>query len=60
MRAFWRKYFHIPQDGCISDRVFLYRMALHMALIVLCLACMAYSAYALFSFELPTVFHSVT
>ena len=56
MRALWRKYFDIPTDGCISDRVFIARMALHMVLILLCLACMAYSAYALFSCDLTKPF----
>ena len=52
MKALWRKYFQLPEDSHISDRLFLRCMALHMVLIVLCLGCMAYSAYALFSWDL--------
>lgn len=52
MKAFWKKYFHIPSDGRISDRVFAVRLAVDVCLILLYLACMAYSAYALFSSDL--------
>ena len=48
MKALWRKYFHIPMDTPISDRVFMARMTLEVCLILLYLFCMAYSAYALF------------
>ena len=57
MKALWRKYFYIPPDCCISDRVFIARLTLHVALIVLCLACMAYSAYALFSCDISSTFY---
>lgn len=49
MKALWRKYFHIPTDEPISDRVFMARLTLEMCLILLYLLCMAYAAYALFS-----------
>lgn len=49
MKALWRKYFHIPTDTPISDRVFTARLALDVCLILLYLLCMAYAAYALFS-----------
>lgn len=49
MKALWRKYFHIPSDGHISDRVFMTRLTLDVCLILLYLACMAYAAYALFA-----------
>ena len=52
MKEFWRKYFHIPSDGPINDRVLLARLALDIFLIVLYLACMAYAAYALFQYDL--------
>lgn len=48
MKALWRKYFHIPADAPISDRVFTARLALDVFLILLYLLCMAYAAYALF------------
>ena len=48
MRALWRKYFEIPSDGPISDRVFMTRLMLDVCLILLYLSCMAYAAYALF------------
>ena len=49
MGRLWRKYFHIPSEGNISECVFLARLALDINLIVLDLVCIAYSAYALFS-----------
>lgn len=49
MKALWRKYFEIPSDGPISDRVFMARLTLDVGLILLYLACMAYAAVALFS-----------
>lgn len=49
MRALWRKYFEIPSDGPISDRVFMARLTLDVCIILLYLLCMAYAAYALFS-----------
>lgn len=49
MKALWRKYFHIPTDTPISDRVFMARLVLDVCLILLYLLCMAYAAYALFS-----------
>ena len=55
MRGLWRKYFYIPADGRISDAVFMARLTLHISLIVLCLACIAYSAYALFSADMVLV-----
>ena len=55
MRSLWRKYFDIPTDGPISDAVFMARLTLHISLIVLCLACIAYSAYALFSADIVVV-----
>lgn len=55
MRALWRKYFYIPSDGYISDRVFMARLTLHVCIILLCLGCIAYSAYALFSSDVAAV-----
>lgn len=49
MRSFWRKYFYIPSEGHISDRVFMAWLTLDICLILVYLACMAYAAYALFS-----------
>ena len=49
MKALWRKYFHIPTDEPISDRVFMARLTLETCLILLYMLCMAYTAYALFS-----------
>lgn len=49
MRALWRKYFHIPSEGYVDDRVFLARLTLDICVILLYLACIAYAAYALFS-----------
>ncbi len=48
MKGIWRKYFHIPSDGSVSDRVFMARLTLDVCLILLYLFCMAYAAYALF------------
>ena len=49
MKALWRKYFHIPTDAPIGDRVFTARLTLDVCLILLYLLCMAYAAYALFN-----------
>ena len=49
MKALWRKYFYIPADEPISDRVFMAWLTLVVCLILLYLLCMAYAAYALFS-----------
>lgn len=54
MKALWRKYFYIPSDEPISDRVFTAWLTLDVFLIVLYLACMAYAAYALFQ-SVPSV-----
>ena len=51
MKALWRKYFHIPSDGCISDRVLIARLTVDVCAILLYLACMVYAAYALFNSE---------
>lgn len=59
MKAVWRKYFHIPSDGCISDRVLIARLTLDVCVILLYLACMAYAAYALFSSDLSAVVPSI-
>lgn len=48
MKGIWRKYFHIPSDEPVSDRVFMARLTLDVCLILLYLFCMAYAAYALF------------
>ena len=47
MKAFWRKYFHIPSEGHIPDGVFMARLTLNVSILTY-LACMAYAAYALF------------
>ena len=52
MKALWRKYFHIPSDGNISDRVLMARITVDACLILLYLACMAYAAYALFASDM--------
>lgn len=49
MKALWRKYFHIPSEGHIPEQVFLARLTVHISLIVLYLACIAYTACALFA-----------
>lgn len=59
MRAVWRKYFHIPAEGHISDRVLIARLTLDVCMILLYLACMVYAAYALFSSEMATVVPSI-
>lgn len=51
MKALWRKYFHIPSEGYLSDRVFMAHLTLNICVILLCLGCMAYAAYALFSYD---------
>lgn len=48
MKALWKKYFEIPSDEPISDRVFMARLSLDVCLILLYLSCMAYAAFALF------------
>lgn len=49
MKALWRKYFYIPTDAPISDKVFMARLTLDVCLILLYLFCMVYAAYSLFS-----------
>jgi hypothetical protein len=49
MKALWKKYFHIPSDAPVSDRVFMACLTLDVCLILVYLACMVYAAYALFS-----------
>lgn len=55
MTAFWRKYFSIPSDGHISDRLLVTRLTLDVCLILLYLACMSYAAYALFCCDAATI-----
>lgn len=59
MKAVWRKYFHIPSDGVISDRVLIARLTVDVCLILLYLACMAYAAYALFASDTTAVVPSI-
>lgn len=48
MKALWMKYFHIPSEGVIGDRVFMARLTLDIGLILLYLFCMSYAACVLF------------
>ena len=48
MKERWRKYFHIPSEGHISDRVFMARLTVDICLILLYMACMLYAALTLF------------
>lgn len=50
----WRRYFHIPSEGHISDRVFMIRLTVDVCLILLYMACMLYAAIALFQ-SVPSV-----
>jgi hypothetical protein len=52
MKALWRRFFHIPSDGHIPDRVLMARLTVDVCLILLYLACMAYAAYALFAADM--------
>lgn len=59
MKAVWRKYFHIPSDDVISDRVLMARLTLDICMILLYLACMVYAAYALFASDTAVIIPSV-
>lgn len=54
MKVLWKEYLQIPAEGHMSDRVFFTHLAIHICVILLCLACIAYSAYALFSSDIST------
>lgn len=49
MKSLWKDYLQIPAEGHITDQVFFTHLAIHICVILLCLACIAYSAYALFN-----------
>ncbi len=48
-KSLYKEYFEIRDDKKISDRVFMTRTTLYIVSMVLCLMCMAYSAYSLFA-----------
>lgn len=56
MRALWKKYFAIPTDAPIGDRVFMARLTMHVCLILWYLFCMAYVAFVLFYSSAATVY----
>ena len=51
MKKFLREYFYIPESGKICEKVLLARINLSIAIIFLCLAAMAFSAYGYFAHE---------
>ena len=53
MRALYNKYFRIPQNGKISEKVMIRRVVMTAISMILCLTAMSFMAYAYFS-------HSIT
>ena len=49
MRKLYRDFFHVSERGKIRDKVMLANVAMSVAVIVMCLASLSLSAYALFS-----------
>lgn len=46
MKKLYRKYFFIPKEGKVSERMMMRRIGLYIATIVVCLGAMSVSAYA--------------
>ena len=53
MKKWIEQLFYVPKYGKVTEKVFMRRMTMNISLIVLCMAAMAFTAYAYFS-------HSVT
>ena len=51
MKKLWNKYFRIPRDGKIPDRVMTAWAVLTLLLILLYLAAMGFAAYAFYTYE---------
>jgi hypothetical protein len=54
MKKWLRSYFHVPEEGNISEKVFLSRTALNISVIVLCMVAMVMTAYAYFAVDITT------
>lgn len=54
MRKLYDEYFYIPEGGKVREKVMLARVATSVAIVILCLAVMGFTAYAYFSADLTS------
>lgn len=54
MRKLYQEFFYVPKCGKVRDKVMVVRMFTMVAVIVLCLASMAVTAYAYFSYNITS------
>ncbi len=63
MRKFYREYLYVPKHGKICDKVMITRVAISVAVVVMCLMAMSFTAYAYFSHNVissSNVIHSAS
>ena len=49
MKSIYKKYFYVPSNGKVREKVLLARVAVTIGIILVCLAAMSYTAYAYFT-----------
>ena len=54
MRKLYREFFYIPKYGKIREKVMLTRIAMTVAIVIMCLAAMSITAYAYFSYNITS------
>ena len=54
MRELYNEFFYIPKHGKIREKVMLTRIAMTIAIVIMCLAAMSITAYAYFSYNVTS------
>ena len=54
MRKLYNEFFYIPKHGKVREKVMLTRVAMTIAIMVVCLAAMSITAYAYFSYNITS------
>lgn len=59
MRKFYRDFFYIPKYGKVQEKVMLTRVTMTVAIVIMCLAAMGFTAYAYFSCDVTSGFNMI-
>lgn len=59
MRKLYNEFFHVPKHGRIREKVMLCRVAMTIAIMVVCLVAMSLTAYAYFSYNITSGSNSI-
>lgn len=59
MRKFYRDFFYIPKYGKVQEKVMLTRVTMTVAIVIMCLAAMGFTAYAYFSCDVTSGFNTI-